>query len=193
MASPYKDITGFVLAGGSSRRLGTDKRKIVIGGISLLDRARSLLERFLERPAYIVGDNLAGLYLDPRYEIPDAQRGRGPMGGLVAAITRCPTNWCLILPVDLPRLRTSDLQNLANNRSSAFDVVTLSRDGHPEPLAALYNVRTAAFWRDQLDSGMLSVIDAIRTLRWRPVMLGRSATSLDSVNTPEDLARVVDL
>jgi molybdopterin-guanine dinucleotide biosynthesis protein A len=167
-----------------------DKRTVSVDGVTLLDRTRELIEKLTGHESFVLGDNLAGFSLDQRQVIPDARPGCGPMGGLVAALHHCPAPWCLLLAVDFPWLTTGDLCRLADGRAQEFDVVTLSRSGHPEPLAALYNIRRTDYWQRCLDKGMLSVIDTIRTLAWKPIILGADAISLDGVNTPDDLRRM---
>lgn len=191
MSVDHADICGYVLAGGSSRRLGMDKRRVTVNGVTLLDRTRRLLKKFTGRDPFVLGDNLSGFGLDHQLIVRDAKPGCGPMGGLVAALRHCSTSWCLLLAVDLPRLTTDDLSLLASRRADDLDVVTLSKTGHPEPLIALYNTRRTEFWQRCLDGGMLSVIDIIRTLRWKPIVLGGNTAALDGVNTPDDLSRVV--
>ncbi|MEJ2722465.1 MAG: NTP transferase domain-containing protein [bacterium] len=120
----------------------------------------------------------------------DASPHCGPMAGLVSAIRHCPTDWCLVLAVDLPGLTDRELRRLADARAADLDVVTLSKTGHPEPLAAVYHIRRASFWKGCLDEGILSPIDVIRTLSWKPVLLGAATSALDGINTPDDLTRV---
>jgi molybdopterin-guanine dinucleotide biosynthesis protein A len=191
LSAHVTDIRGYVLAGGASRRLGEDKRRVIIDGITLLDRTRRLLARFTNHEPFVLGDNLAGFPVDRRWIVRDAKPGCGPLGGVVAALRHCPTRWCLLLAVDVPRLTTNDLQRLADGRSEDVDVITLSKTGRPEPLVALYNTQCADYWHRCLDRGMLSVIDILQTLRWKPVVLGADTPSLDGVNTPADLKRMV--
>jgi molybdopterin-guanine dinucleotide biosynthesis protein A len=192
LSTDCTDIRGYVLAGGASRRLGRDKRRLAFGGVTLLDRTRRLLRQLTGTEPIVVGDNLGEILVDTRYVIQDAKSDCGPLGGLVAALHHCPTAWCMLLAVDMPRLGIDDLRRLAEARSDDYDVITLSKSGHPEPLAALYHTRCADSWNRFLDSGMFSVIDIIRTLRWKPVILGVNTRSLEGINTPEDLSRVVD-
>ena len=186
------NITGFILAGGLSRRLGRDKRLIVIDGMPLLERARRLLSDFTNSEPFFVGDNLDGFGLEPSRIIGDAKPGCGPAGGLVSALDASPTDWCLVIAVDLPHLELSDLERIAAKKNDCFDVITLSLSGDPEPLAALYHSRTREFWSRRLDIKEYSLVGGIRSLSWKPVFVPRGSRALDNLNTPADLHRVDD-
>ncbi|UCG50713.1 MAG: molybdenum cofactor guanylyltransferase [Candidatus Latescibacterota bacterium] len=187
MSTLYPDITGYILAGGRSRRFGKDKRQILIGGISLLEKTRRLLVDLLGREPFVVGDNLSDLVLDPSTIVPDSRPGCGPLGGLVAALSHSPTVWSLVMAADMPFLTIEDLRRLADARAERFDVVALSRTGAPEPLAALYHIRRLHYWHECLDSGLYSLAKSIKTLDCKTVILGASSRSLQNINTPDVL------
>ncbi len=190
MSVSANEITGYIIAGGDSRRFGHDKRLIEINGRSLLDRARELLRDFLGNEPFCVGDNLDEIITDPSRIVRDAKPGCGPLGGLVSALKSAPTTWCLIIAGDLPKLAPRDLERLAAQDSDGFDIVTLSLSGEPEPLAALYHRRTAKFWAQRLENNSLSLVEGIRELSWAPVILPRGSRALDNINSPLDLRPV---
>ena len=185
------DITGFILAGGLSRRLGRDKRVVKIDGIPLLERTRRLLSDFTNGEPFFVGDNLDGLGLEPSKIIGDAKPGCGPAGGLVSALDTSPTDWCLVIAVDLPHLKLADLERIATEKCDCLDVITLSHSGDPEPLVALYHARTKKFWSKRLEIKEYSLVAGIRSLSWKPVMVPRGSRALYNLNTPADLRRLV--
>lgn len=187
MSVSTKHITGYVMAGGASRRFGHDKRLVEIDGNSLLDRSRQLLRRFLDKEPICIGDNLAEIISDPSLIVRDASPGCGPLAGLVAALRNTPTQWCLIIAADLPELASTDLERLTAQDPSGYYVVTLSVAGGPEPLAALYHHATADFWAQRLKSNDLALVEGIRRLSWKPVLLPKGSRALDNINSPLDL------
>ncbi len=187
----YSDVTGFVLAGGESKRLGRDKRVLRLWEETLLERTRKLLNELTGTKPLIVGDNLALLGINSASIIADALPGRGPLGGLVASLEYCPTRWSLVLAVDMPLLRKTELRKLLDNMDDDYDVVALSIDETPEPLAALYQKRKYSFWRDRLIRGQLSVRDGIRNLEWKTVMLDKNSAALSNINKQEDVDKIL--
>ncbi len=189
--SKYPDVTGFVLAGGESKRLGRDKRVLRLWEETLLERTRILLNELTGSEPLIVGDNLSRLGLNPGSILADAVPGCGPLGGLVASLEYCPTNWGLILAVDMPLLRLTELRKLLDNMDDDYDVIALSIDETPEPLAALYHRRKYSFWRERLLRRELSTRDGIKILEWKTIMLDDNSTALSNINKQEDVDRIL--
>lgn len=190
MAPQYRDITGYVMAGGRSKRLGQDKRRFEFGGITLLQRACDLLKELLGYEPLVVGDNLVEFEIDSSRIIPDAAPNCGPLGGLVATLENSSSSWSLVLAVDLPLMQLDDLLRLVEAREERFDLLTLCENNLPEPLAAIYHKRTLAYWRDRLRKGELGLIDGIRQLKWKAVTLSHDSKSLVNVNDPDDLKKL---
>ncbi len=152
-----KDAVGFVLAGGQSRRMGTDKALVEFMGRPLVAHALDLV-RAAGLPVFIAG---ARSPLEPLASlVPDARTDEGPLGGICAALeslkdssSHRPTGalvpqarFALFLPVDLPLLPPSLLSYLlyharitglavtltsVNGFAQTFPVV-LTRDSLPE-------------------------------------------------------------
>jgi molybdenum cofactor guanylyltransferase len=97
-------VTGFVLAGGESRRMGRDKALVNFAGQPLVARALGIL-RGAGLEAMIAGSR-TGLEQFAAV-VADAQPGRGPLGGICAALAECKTQTAVFLPVDLPLLPSS--------------------------------------------------------------------------------------
>src|SRR5690348_14599122 len=89
-------MSGFVLAGGRSRRMGRDKALLEWRGGTLLQHMTGLLATVCN-PVLVVG----------RDELPDLVPGLGPVGGIVTALKHTVTRFNLVVAVDLPFL-TSD-------------------------------------------------------------------------------------
>jgi molybdopterin-guanine dinucleotide biosynthesis protein A len=190
LTESVRDVTGFILAGGESRRLGRDKRILRIGGQTLLARTQGLLRSFLDEEPFVVGDNLVGLGIDPDRIILDARPDCGPLGGLVASLEKSPTEWVLILAVDMPFLEKADLQRMLQAARQQYDVLTLSTDGRPEPLAALYRRTALPFWRERLNKGILSLSEGIEQLKWQSVLVKDDSRALLNINDSKDVSNL---
>jgi len=95
-------FTGFVLAGGKSRRMGTDKARLDWNGQPLIDHMVTT-----------VGAVTGMVHVVGRDPLPDRQPGRGPVEGIATALAASTTENNLIVGVDLPRLETKFLHWLA--------------------------------------------------------------------------------
>lgn len=108
-----------LLAGGSSSRMGQDKRQLEIDGSTLLDRSLALLTQSGADRIIISGDV-------PGYPcVPDLNPGSGPPGGLHSALTfladeaALDSSPLLIIPVDMPLLDSAILTRLVNSLGEA--------------------------------------------------------------------------
>lgn len=187
MKPEYSDITGYLIAGGQSSRFGSDKRMVEFEGEPLLEKAVRLMHESLGELPVLVGDDVMPRSDGTWRVITDARPQAGPLGGLVAALDDCGTDWILAFAVDMPLMKPDDLKLLVESRNDEFDALTLSIDGRPEPLAALYHSRTAPFWWHQLERGKLSLHEGIALLNWSPIRLPSNSKSLTNINRLDDL------
>jgi molybdopterin-guanine dinucleotide biosynthesis protein A len=149
--NPTQDlVTGFVLAGGHSSRMGTDKAFLPYGDSNLLHHALETLSAASGRPAKVVVsphklDVYAKLFPDGAV-ISDVERDRGALGGIHAALTACETEFALILAVDLPLVTPDCLRRLVgvSMRTPSVDAVVPEQDdGRLQPLCGIYRAATA--------------------------------------------------
>jgi molybdopterin-guanine dinucleotide biosynthesis protein A len=129
-------MTGFVLAGGKSTRMGADKVFLEFRGKTLLEHALQTL-REVTPEVMIVGNREK--FASFGRVIEDVFEGQGPLGGIHAALTVCATELNLILAVDLPFMESAFLQYLAARAQSTDALVIVPRvEGRLQPLCAAY-------------------------------------------------------
>src|SRR5512146_1555449 len=184
------DLTAFVLAGGKSSRMGTDKALLQLEGTTLLERALQLAHTVAPL-VRIVGQREKFASYGPVVE--DVYPGRGPLGGIHAALTASATELNLILAVDTPFLTTALLEYILDQARAAGALVTVPRvGGRLHPLCAVYRRAFAARARQALEDGK-NKIDPLFTPPDTRVVeeaeflhLGISPGVLDNLNTPEE-------
>src|SRR5262245_2089682 len=98
------DLSGFVLAGGKSTRMGQDKALLSWHGRTLLDHMVGLLQKVAD-PVQVVG----------RAHLPDRLPGLGPLSGIATGLELTLTDANLFVAVDLPLL-TEDFLNFLRIR-----------------------------------------------------------------------------
>jgi molybdopterin-guanine dinucleotide biosynthesis protein A len=150
-AAAGPDAAGFVLAGGQSSRMGMDKALIRFGGRPLVERALAVLrETGLE--AFIAGarSSLAGFA--PVVE--DAEPGRGPMGGICAALAWTSARWAVFIPVDLPLMPASLVAFMLDHARMTGRVVTVaSINGYAQTFPAVVDRATLPALLNELKAG----------------------------------------
>jgi molybdopterin-guanine dinucleotide biosynthesis protein A len=144
-------VVGFVLAGGESSRMGQDKALLPFAGRPLVVHALAMLrEAGLE--ARIAGARSALEGLAP--VVPDAGPGRGPLGGVCAALGACTGRWAVFLPVDLPLVPASLIAFLVYRAQVSGDAVTVaSAGGFAQTFPAVVDPAALPALESELKSG----------------------------------------
>jgi molybdopterin-guanine dinucleotide biosynthesis protein A len=184
-------LSGVVLAGGASRRMGRDKALIDFEGEPLAARVARRLAEACDDVVVAPGDGrrLAWLGLP---QVADVAPGAGPLGGIVAGLESARRPLVAVVAVDMPYVHAGVLAALAEVWAGEPAVVPLVA-GRLEPLHAVYCTSAAGELRALLEAGQRSVAEALRVLGARVVPaadLGRQDPGCRfalSLNRPEDL------
>lgn len=132
----HDSVAAFVLAGGKSTRMGTDKSFVELGGRTLLERALEVT-RSVTSDVRIVGD--AAKFAAFAAVVEDVFRDCGPLGGIHAALQASTAELNLMLAVDLPFVPRALLQHLVRRARNSDALVTVPRaSGYWQPLCAIY-------------------------------------------------------
>jgi molybdopterin-guanine dinucleotide biosynthesis protein A len=196
-----RPITGIVLAGGASRRMGRDKRAIEFGGVPLIAVAVGLVASVADEvivscrrddppdPGLLSGHPVRLVF--------DARDG-GPLAGLEAALRAASYDFAVVVPVDMPGLEATVLGTLveaAEARPGAHGAV-FETDSGVAPFPAALRPSILPILAGQLDGGLYRVRDFLRRLDL--VVVGASVDGAAStamfanLNAPDDLDRVPD-
>lgn len=195
---PRSDILGVVLAGGRSRRYGSDKAFAELGGVSLVHRAaRTLLP--LAGRVVVVANDLDRHSLEGKPVRPDLVSGLGPLGGLHTAVAWAAEEemrGVVVLATDMPFVPTPLLEDLASRLERGAAVVPASHGPRGfEPLCAAYHVGCLPAIEAAIEKGDRAVISFFPAVDLRIVELARVSSYGDpdtmffNVNRPEDHIR----
>jgi molybdenum cofactor guanylyltransferase len=184
------EITSFVLAGGKSTRMGSDKAFLELGGRTLLARTLDLAAS-IGSPVKIVGER--GKFGRFGSVVEDIYHEHGPLGGIQAALASTASELNLILAVDLPFLRPEFLRYLISRARESSAIVTVPRVlGGLQPLCAVYRREFSQISERSLRAGK-NKIDSLFT-ELETLMIdereirnaGFSEEIFRNVNTPDD-------
>jgi len=152
-------MNAFVLAGGRSTRMGRDKALVEWRGRTLIEHALDKLRSLNAHPR-ILGSRPDLDCFAP--VIPDNFPGRGPLGGIEAALSLTDTDLNLFLPVDLPLLPVEFLRWMIARAAITNAVATIpSLGGRPHPLCAIHHRRLLPGIRTALAQGDAKVMRVI--------------------------------
>lgn len=186
-------ISVAVLAGGASRRMGTDKSFVELGGKPLVQHTLERVRR-LDVPVLLVTNTPERYAHFGAKMVADVVPGKGSLGGIYSALKHSKSTYTLCVACDMPFLNVDLLKYLLSLRAG-FDAVVPMIDGQPQGLHAVYHQRCAEPIRELMDRDELRISGLFDRLRVR--LVGEAAMraidadlrSFTNLNTPEELTR----
>jgi molybdenum cofactor guanylyltransferase len=189
----YSQVSGFVLAGGKSTRMGQDKAALTLNGRTLLEHALAALRQVCRDVAILGSYDLYGA-LAPVYE--DIFPGCGPLGGIHTALSHAQTPHSLIIAVDTPFLMPEFLAHIADRAATSDAVViTPEIDDYTQPLCTVYSLDFLPIAERAIKAGNYKIVPLFprnQTLVIKQSELRRfafAAEMFENLNTPEDMDR----
>ena len=183
-------ISGIILTGGKSHRMGTLKQNLQINSKTFLDIAISNLQPFVTQ-IYLSG--LSDVANSPYPVIPDKIKDIGPLGGLFSALSVMETNLAIVIPVDMPFLNTAVIKKLLHTalRKSAQATVARFQD-RQQPLCAVYSKTVLPALEKQIAQKDYKIKNLLKKLSVSEVEFSHSDDFITkntflNINTPEDL------
>jgi molybdopterin-guanine dinucleotide biosynthesis protein A len=188
-------VSGVIMAGGISQRLGRNKALERIGGKALIERVIDSLGSLTTEVLVVVAqpEQAAALHLPPSVRVvSDRYPGRGSLGGIFSGLDASAEAWSLVVACDMPFLNRELLRHLIGE-SSDVDAVVPRLGGQPEPLHALYSKACLASMDRMLRADQLKIAPLFEAVRVRYVDEGTidridpRHLSFFNINTQADL------
>lgn len=183
-------VSGAVLCGGASRRMGRDKASIRIDGVPLAERVAAVLDAGGCAEVVLVGGDEAALCESGRRWMPDRWPGAGPVGGVLTAIAESGDGGVVVAACDLLTLTPAAVTAVLTARRPDVDAVVATTT-RVEPLLGWWNPRAAAAIGEQFAAGVRSMTAVLEALDVVTVSVDPDA--MRNANRPADLAAVVAL
>ncbi|NLI11376.1 molybdenum cofactor guanylyltransferase [Pelotomaculum propionicicum] len=192
------EVAGVILAGGKSRRMGTDKAFLTVGREAMIERVAAELRKVFKEILISGGDEETGRRLGLRV-IPDLIKGGGPLSGIHATLIAAQSDKCLVVPCDMPFL-SAELAKIMISQSEGYDVTVPQHGDYLQPLFAVYSKSCIPAIEEALNNNRHKVVDFYPRVRVKYVSeaILKAAADIDTVffnvNTPFDLekARIID-
>jgi len=180
-------ISGFILAGGKSSRLGTDKALLTLNDQTLLQRIISIVDPFCLK-VYVSGQKHE--YTSASVElVPDMVSDCGPIAGLLSSLSTSTTDWNLIVSVDVPLINEDLIAHLIANANDCDCVIPIHND-RIEPLIAMYHRSALPIIQELISSKQYKLQHLVSKLNTNYLncneLIGRYPKLFHNVNRMED-------
>ena len=187
-------ITGIILAGGKSTRMGTDKAHVEISRKKIISYVFEILT-IVTNSIMIISNSDNGNFLNvPVY--PDIIKGRGPLGGIYTGLNYSATEKNIFLSCDIPFI-TVDLLNFLINASNEFEITVPEHKGKIEPLCGVYSKSCSEKIKTILFSDNFKLHDAINMFNSKKMNVENesfyNSKLLANINTPEELKKYTEV
>jgi len=187
------DVTGVLLAGGNSRRMGEDKRYLVVGEQTLLERGLAVLRSIFQEVLVVIAQDSLPLNVDARV-VRDLVPDCGSLGGLYTGLTQAITPYIFVVACDMPFLDPAVITQFTSRRASA-DIVMAKLAARLHPMHALYGKGCLPVLEQMIRARQLKIQEMLShaSLHVRYVTdadlltIDPSGRSFQNVNTPADL------
>ncbi|MEK6802526.1 MAG: molybdenum cofactor guanylyltransferase [Nitrospirota bacterium] len=188
-------VTGVLIAGGKSRRMGRDKRFLQVRGRSVFDQTLSLLMKTFAETLVVLAEPIELLDVRGCRVVYDAIPSAGSLGGLYTGLISASQPRIFAVACDMPFLDTGVVRFMVSHDEAA-DVVVAELGGRFQPMHAVYSKRCVPFLKAMAERKDLKIQKLFLTEGLRVTVLGvrdlsilrAGVRSFQNINTPEDLA-----
>ncbi len=188
------NVTGVVLAGGKSRRMGEDKRFLTVGEETLLTRTTSVMAKLFSEVLIVIAQDSPPLTVSGCMVHRDLIADCGSLGGLYTGLAKATKDRVFVVACDMPFLNPGMIRWFVD-RDPAADIVMARLPTGLQPLHALYSKRALPVLERMVTTHALKIQQiasepSLQTTVVLPTEWGERdalAQSFQNVNTPADL------
>ena len=146
------NISGCLIAGGKSRRMGQDKRFLPLEGTALIDRAMGLLENLFEEVIVVLAEPIPGWTGGRHRVVYDAIEKCGSLGGLYTWLVQAASPRIFAVACEMPFLNIEVIRYLIRADQDADIIGAKLRTGL-QPMHAVYSKRCVSVLEQMAKSG----------------------------------------
>ncbi|MBI5484783.1 MAG: formate dehydrogenase accessory sulfurtransferase FdhD [Deltaproteobacteria bacterium] len=196
--SKIEGVTGAILAGGSSSRMGKNKALMEVDGIPIIARTyRTMAELFHE--VIIVTNTPQEYDFLPCRKVPDIHPEIGSIAGLHSALAHSTSERTFVAACDMPFVNAHIIRHLCNLQQDEYDAVIPFSEGGQEPLHAVYSSKCELIFENAIKGNNRKILDILAQMKtllvtWEEIKaVEGSSTSFLNVNTQEEYGTIQNI
>ncbi|MBI5540893.1 MAG: molybdenum cofactor guanylyltransferase [Bacteroidia bacterium] len=183
------NLTGIILAGGESSRIGKDKSKIIYNNLPLIEYPINLFRKYCDEIIISADSNKLNEY--NYLKVPDEIGKYGPLAGIYSCLKKSSNHVNIVISCDMP-LITDKLISYIIDNSNGFDLIMPFYNSHYEPLCAIYTKSLIPVIEDLFSKNDYSPLSLIPVCNFKQLEISESLPFFNknvfsNVNTIYDL------
>jgi len=187
--SNKKDITGIVLAGGKSSRMGSDKGLIKIDNKTFVENVIAAMEPLVNE--IIIVSNNPEYDQFGFYRVEDEIKDSGPLAGLYSGLKYSNSEFNLVLSCDIPIIKTEILEKLIEVDYKNYEVTQIESHNKTMPLIAIYQKQCMHKCLELLQQDERRLRVAVNQLKTKTIVIDSEYDPfVKNVNNKEDLKTI---
>ncbi|WP_298553242.1 molybdenum cofactor guanylyltransferase [uncultured Algibacter sp.] len=185
------NITGIILAGGKSSRMGSDKGFLILNNKPFVQYSIEALQPLVSEILIVSDDSKYDSFGLKR--INDITKDAGPVSGICSGLEASSTEYNLILSCDIPLIKTEILQKLIDNIDNTSQIIQAESNGKSMPLIALYKSNVLNTFNTFLKNDERRLRVAINSCKSKNIILEKELEfSTTNVNTQNEYKAIKD-
>jgi molybdopterin-guanine dinucleotide biosynthesis protein A len=190
------EMTGAILAGGKSRRMGRDKATLRMGDRVLIRHTYDVAKRVFSKILVVSSVHREIEGVEARM-VRDFLPVSGSVTGIVSALLNAETPYVFVLGCDMPFLTEDGIRYLID-QVHGEDVIVPKTEAGFEPMHAIYGRSCISPMLTAIERGYMKVTDVFNSLTVRlvsphPLFLNKGIPVFTNINTEEDLNRAAGI
>jgi len=194
MNTKTKPIYGYILAGGKSSRMGTDKGLLLFEGKAMIQYVIEQMQAVFSK-LVLVSNN-------PEYEkfglevIPDLIKDSGPAGGIYTALKHSKAKLNFMVSCDMPFITKEAIAFIIENTNES-QIVLLENQGKIEPLFGIYSKDCENIWLELIQQNTIKLQKMVSHFNLKTIPVENNEifkkSFFNNINTKEDFDNASNL
>lgn len=157
-----RKVTGIILSGGKSLRMGTEKGMVQWNGKPLIEYSMDALRLVCDQMVISSANDCYSYLRLPI--IKDEIENCGPLGGIYSCMKAFPSDIYLVISCDVPLISSYLFLDLLENLEGADVSIPLEENGKKQPLVAAYSNHCFESIRGELLEGRFKMMNLLNLL-----------------------------
>jgi len=183
-----KNITGIILSGGKSTRMGSDKNLLRYNKVSFTQNIINSLKPYVDEILIISNNNEHDVFNEKR--ICDEIKDFGPVAGIYTGLKASKSDYNIVLSCDVPKVDAEVFEKLILNKNNNHEVIQFKYLEQTTPLIALYHKKGINIFNLAIKNKIQKLRFVIKQLNVKTIEVDkRIGEKLANINTPKDLKK----